>query len=273
MQPYSSSPRWPGRQPRRLSSVHCPFVVCADPFCRRITVAGPGMSELPGRKQHNTIRDVEADMAAVGRDGYGMQWIVSLNRPCELEFMGYTLGDLRAAGEKHGIHSIQFEVCDKFIPDDFEAYAELIAACCHKLVHKGRAAAGPSNASSAAAEAANHQADEGTLINPSRNPAASGSARMLFHCKGGKGRTGTAVVAVMLLLNYIELRCRAGDPSSAVGPASSLSISCLIRQTRAARSGTIRNPLHQLFLYEFRARLPQVYEDHCGQSSSEPNSD
>eukprot|EP00931_Biecheleriopsis_adriatica_P078705 TRINITY_DN52124_c0_g1_i1.p3 TRINITY_DN52124_c0_g1~~TRINITY_DN52124_c0_g1_i1.p3 ORF type:complete len:102 (-),score=30.15 TRINITY_DN52124_c0_g1_i1:37-342(-) len=62
--------------------------------------------------------------------------------------------------------------------------------------------------------------------------------RVLIHCNGGKGRTGTLVAAVLM---------------SSLG--GHMPLQAAMQAMRAVRPGMLKNPLQQLFLLHLRGSL------------------
>ena len=148
------------------------------------------MSYAPGRRTRSTHRSLSADVSQL-KHRYGVDIIVSLLSPTELESMSYQ--NMGAYVEAEGIMWMHLELRDKWIPWNSQTYLS-------------------------------------QLVIPLTQYLRSGS-RVLVHCNGGKGRTGTLVAALLM---------------TSVGGRQTLQGA--IASMRRVRPGMLKNPLQQLFL-------------------------
>jgi protein tyrosine phosphatase len=150
-----------------------------------------GMSRAPGRKKGLEQRSLPADLADLHHN-HRVNRIFTLLEQRELDAMECaSMGPM--ALTRHGIQWVHFTVRDKWIPTETSAFLETAVRAIVTAVIAGE--------------------------------------RVLVHCNGGKGRTGTAVAAALLVLGAVDGLCGA------------------IQLMRAHRPGMLRNPLQQLYIW------------------------
>ena len=139
------------------------------------------------------------------RHHWGVDVVVTLLQQREMDAMG-----LAAFGERtaaHGMQWLHFPVRDKWIPTDSGPFLNDVVVPVAHLLSQGK--------------------------------------RLLVHCNGGKGRTGTLVAAVLFATTG------EGMGASSLREATSL--------MRAVRPGMLRNPLQRLYLRFLRHAIPQLH--------------
>lgn len=129
--------------------------------------------------------------------------VVTLMEDRELEYEG--LSDVGSQVAAAGMDWFQFPMRDKWIPLDTASFlSKLVRPMCAWL-REGK--------------------------------------RVLVHCHGGKGRTGTAVAAVLL---------------TSVGDENTETLGQAIERMRASRPGMLKNPWQQLYLRHLHSCLRQM---------------
>ncbi|CAE8687447.1 unnamed protein product, partial [Polarella glacialis] len=166
------------------------------------------MSYAPGRKRGQDQRNLQDDVAAIRRK-YKIDAIVTLLEERELQVM--QCERMCETIEAEGMVWIYFSVRDKWVP-------------------------GPLSTDSFLQQ----------LVLPVARRLQAGQ-RVLVHCNGGKGRTGTLAAALLL--------------TSMGGGSPCMTLAEAVRALRGVRPGMLRNPLQQLFLLHIRASLRMSVAD------------
>ena len=188
----------------KSEKVHSPSSEDAIPYQTDILQLNGGGQILMSHAPGRRTRNCYRSLSADVsrlRHHYGVDIVVTLLSSIELASM--SCQSMGACVEAEGMVWMHFDLRDKWIPWNSQAYL----SC---------------------------------LVLPLKRYLRSGS-RVLVHCHGGKGRTGTLVAALLM--------------TSAGGHQSLWEA---IAWMRRVRPGMLRNPLQQMFLLHLRECLQQL---------------
>eukprot|EP00656_Telonema_subtile_P048035 TRINITY_DN562_c0_g1_i1.p1 TRINITY_DN562_c0_g1~~TRINITY_DN562_c0_g1_i1.p1 ORF type:complete len:431 (+),score=63.15 TRINITY_DN562_c0_g1_i1:219-1511(+) len=202
--------------PQPSSSDGSQSVFPADWLCLKVGEAQPGYlgMSIAPGRKKNADQRDLASDLRSLREDHSCDAVVTLLEDSELESM--QCSDMGSAMEAAGMLWLHAPVRDKWIPSDDLKYVSQTIAQAVAWVRAGK--------------------------------------RVLIHCNGGKGRTGTAVAAVML--------------TTLGGDIQTLSLSECITQMRAVRPGMLYNPLQQLYLWHLTSCLRAI----CDRAQYDPSS-
>jgi hypothetical protein len=155
-----------------------------------------GMGILPGRQRGHLVRDMQADLERC-KTVYGVHVVATHNPQSQLDEV--RCGDLGVQVQKHNMQHLHFGWRDKWVPAGGRDMFAVVT--CIK--------------------------DIGFALQEGKT--------VLVHCFGGKGRTGTIVVGVLMSFGY--------------------SLYQAVAMTRTARPGCIKNPTQLLYLHQLQRVL------------------
>lgn len=138
-------------------------------------------------------------------DTYRFDVIVTLLEGREMEAM--QCQDMGRVTMSKGMQWIHFPIRDKWIPSDTSAFLSKVVQPVARLLQEGK--------------------------------------RVLIHCNGGKGRTGTVVACLLMT-------------STALGSSRCRTLSDALLQMRQCRRGMLENPLQQLYMYHIGEVLASI---------------
>jgi len=139
------------------------------------------------------------------KDAYGIDAVVTLLEDRELEVM--CCEDMGEVVASKGMLWVHFPIRDKWIPTDTRAFLAKVVHFVAHLVHQGK--------------------------------------RVLIHCNGGKGRTGTVVACVLMTSMALQDgRCK--------------TLSEAVTRMRESRPGMLKNLLQQLYMHHLSRVLASI---------------